>query len=194
MPSNIRIAASILFAFILVFSFGCSSTKPKAEAIAPGPAEATPTPVAQPSVDEEFISDTGAETVLSEQAIVEDLPADLISLNARGYLDDVFFETDSYTISETSRDHLAANGSWLNQYPSIEILIEGHCDERNTREYNLALGERRANSVRDYLVFLGIAPERIRTISYGEERPFGTGHDEYAWSQNRRSHFVITTR
>ena len=194
MPSRMQSTLSILFIFLLVFSFGCSSTKPKAETIAPAPVEETPTPVPSPSVDEEVISGSGAETVLSEQAIVEDLPADLISLNARGYLDDVFFETDSYTIGETSREHLAANGSWLSQYPSIEILIEGHCDERNTREYNLALGERRANSVRDYLMFLGIAPERIRTISYGEERPFATGHDEYGWSQNRRSHFVITAR
>lgn len=194
MSSRSLTALSILLAFLLAFSVGCSSTKPKAESVAPAPIEAAPTPAPRPTVDEEVISDTGTEPVVSEQAIVEDLPADLVSLNARGYLDDVFFETDSFTISESAREHLASNGSWLSQYPSIEILIEGHCDERNTREYNLALGERRANSVRDYLVFLGIAPERIRTISYGEERPFATGHDEYAWSQNRRSHFVITAR
>ena len=194
MPSNARVIASLLFVFIVIFSFGCSSTKPKAESTAPPVVESTPTPVDQPSVDEEYVTDGGAETIVSEQAIVEDLPADLVSLNARGYLDDVFFETDSYTIGETSREHLATNASWLNQYPTVKILIEGHCDERNTREYNLALGERRANSVRDYLVFLGIAPERVLTISYGEERPFATGHDEYTWSQNRRSHFVITAR
>ncbi len=194
MSSKFRVAALILMAFILVLSFGCSSTKPKAETVAPPPAEETPTPALQPGVDEEFVDDTAIEPILSEQATVEDLPADLVSLNARGYLDDVFFETDSYTIGETSREHIAANASWLNQYSSIEILIEGHCDERNTREYNLALGERRANSVKDYLVFLGISPQRIRTISYGEERPFSIGHNEYSWSQNRRSHFVITAR
>ncbi|MCK5378647.1 MAG: peptidoglycan-associated lipoprotein Pal [Acidobacteria bacterium] len=194
MPSGIRAAASILFALILVLSFGCSSTQPKAESTAPTVVDTTPTPAPQPSVDEEYVADGGAETVVSEQAIVEDLPADLISLNARGYLDDVFFETDSYTIGEASREHIAGNASWLNQYSSVEILIEGHCDERNTREYNLALGERRANSVKDYLVFLGISPQRIRTISYGEERPFSFGHDEQSWSQNRRSHFVITAR
>ena len=194
MPSHLRVVASLLFAFILVFSFGCSSTKPKAESTAPSVVETTPTPAPQPSVDEEYVTDGGAETIVSEQAIGEDLPADLVSLNARGYLDDVFFETDSYAIDATSREHLAANASWLNQYSTVEILVEGHCDERNTREYNLALGERRANSVRDYLVFLGIAPERVITISYGEERPFASGHDEYALSQNRRSHFVITAR
>lgn len=194
MPSRIPVAVSALFAFILVFSFGCSSSKPKAESIAPPPVEATPAPSPRPAVYEEIVTDTSAEPIVSEQAIVEDLPADLMSLNARGYLNDLFFETDSYIIDEISREHLAANGSWLNQYPSVEILIEGHCDERNTREYNLALGERRANSVRDYLIFLGIFPERIRTISYGEERPFAIGHDERSWSQNRRSHFVITAR
>lgn len=194
MPSQIRIAATILAVFVLVFASGCSSTKPKAVAPEPSVVETTPAPTPAPSVDEEIVTDGGAETVVSEQAMVEDLPADLISLNARGYLDDVFFETDSYTIGEASREHIAANASWLNQYPTVEILVEGHCDERNTREYNLALGERRANAVRDYLVFLGIAPERIFTISYGEERPFVVGHDEQAWSQNRRSHFVITAR
>lgn len=194
MPSQIRVATSILSALILVFAFGCSSTKPKAVSTAPSVVETTPTPAPQPSVDEELVTGGGAETVVSEQTMVEDLPADLVSLNARGYLDDVFFDTDSYTISELSREHIAANASWLSQYPTVEILIEGHCDERNTREYNLALGERRANSVRDYLVFLGIAPERIFTISYGQERPFAVGHDERAWSQNRRSHFVITAR
>ena len=194
MSSKYRVAASLLCAFILILTFGCSSTKPKAEAPAPPPVEMTPTPAPQPSVDEEFVDGATVEPIVSEQASVEDLPADLISLNARGYLDDVFFETDSYTIGEASRDNIAGNASWLNQYSSVEILIEGHCDERNTREYNLALGERRANSVKDYLVFLGISPQRIRTISYGEERPFSFGHDEQSWSQNRRSHFLITAR
>ena len=184
----------LLLAFILIFSYGCSSTKPKAESIAPPPSEVTPPSSPQPSIDEELVKDTTVDPVVSEYATTEDLPADLVSLNARGYLDDVFFETDSYTIGEPSREHIAANASWLNQYSSIKILIEGHCDERNTREYNLALGERRANSVKDYLVFLGISPQRIRTISYGEERPFSIGHDETSWSQNRRSHFVITAR
>jgi len=73
-------------------------------------------------------------------------------------------------------------------------MVEGHCDERNTREYNLALGERRANAARDYLIFLGVPAERIKAVSYGEERPFALGHDESAWSLNRRAHFVITGR
>ena len=80
------------------------------------------------------------------------------------------------------------------QYPTVLVLVEGHCDERNTREYNLALGERRANAVRDYLMSLGVTSDRIRTISYGEERPFALGHTEASWRLNRRAHFVITAR
>ena len=78
------------------------------------------------------------------------------------------------------------------KYPSVLILVEGHCDERNTREYNLALAERRANAVRDYLKSLGVSGDRVRTISYGEERPFALGQSEEAWRLNRRAHFVVT--
>ncbi len=89
---------------------------------------------------------------------------------------------------------LTRNVAWLHKHLAISILVEGHCDERNTREYNLALGERRASAVRDYMAFLGIFPQRIQIISYGEEKPFALGRDESAWRLNRRSHFVITAR
>ena len=115
-------------------------------------------------------------------------------LNAQGYLDDVFFDTDRYDLKPEAREKLTANAAWLQKYPTISILVEGHCDERNTREYNLALGERRAAAVRDYLVFLGVPTQRIRTISYGEERPFSLGSGESAWELNRRAHFVIVAR
>jgi len=144
-------------------------------------------------VVEQEVADVETETIVSEE-VTEELPEDLAILNARGYLGDVFFETDQWDIEPEFREALAQNVTWLQQYPTVLILVEGHCDERNTREYNLALGERRASGVRDYLVFLGIGPERIRTISYGEERPFALGHDEPAWKLNRRAHFVITAR
>jgi peptidoglycan-associated lipoprotein len=139
------------------------------------------------------VSEPITETVISEE-VMEEIPEDLEILNARGYLEDVFFETDSYEIPQEYRDSLARNASWLQRYPSIRIMVEGHCDERNTREYNLALGERRAYAVRDYLIFLGIEADRISTISYGEERPFALGSDESAWRLNRRAHFRITAR
>jgi len=169
----------------------CSSG-PKASTTPPDEPKVTfqePTP----PVAEEVISEPRVDPIVSEE-VHEELPQDIQELNRRGYLQDVFFDTDRYDLKPESREILARNSSWLQQFQSVKILVEGHCDERNTREYNLALGERRANAVRDYLVFLGIAPTRVRTISYGEERPFALGHDESAWRLNRRAHFVITAR
>ena len=100
--------------------------------------------------------------------------------------DRVFFDFDKYDLTPDARDVLRRQATWLNRYPQVTIVVEGHCDERGTREYNLALGERRANSVRDYLVALGVSPGRVRTISYGEERPVALGSNEAAWAQNRR--------
>lgn len=106
-------------------------------------------------------------------------------------LGDVFFAFDKFDLTEESRTTLADNADILMDNPDARILIEGHCDERGTREYNLGLGERRANSAQKYLVSLGISPSRIETISYGEDRPFEMGHNEAAWSKNRRAHFVV---
>jgi peptidoglycan-associated lipoprotein len=100
--------------------------------------------------------------------------------------DRVFFDLDKYSLSADARGTLERQAAWLKKYPSVTIAIEGHCDERGTREYNLALGERRANSVKDHLVALGISPGRINTLSYGKERPVALGSSEAAWSQNRR--------
>ncbi len=100
--------------------------------------------------------------------------------------DRVFFGYDRYDLSAEARMILDRQAEWLNQYPSLNVTIEGHADERGTREYNLALGDRRANSVRNYLIAMGVAPSRITTISYGKERPAVPGANETAWAQNRR--------
>jgi len=100
--------------------------------------------------------------------------------------DRIFFETDSTDLTSSARSTLENQASWLNQYPSLGITVEGHADERGTREYNLALGERRANSVRNYLVALGVSSTRISTITFGKERPAVPGSDTTSWSQNRR--------
>jgi len=105
--------------------------------------------------------------------------------------DRVFFETDSSVIDSEAQATLERQASWLRQYGSVNVVVEGHCDERGTREYNLGLGERRANAAKNYLVGLGISPSRVSTISYGKERPSVLGHDESAWSQNRRSVTVV---
>lgn len=105
--------------------------------------------------------------------------------------DRVFFDFDKYSIKGDGRQTLVRQAVWLKKYPGVTITIEGHCDERGTREYNLALGERRANAVKDYLVASGISPSRIKTISYGKERPQARGSNESAWAQNRRGVTVL---
>lgn len=101
--------------------------------------------------------------------------------------DRVFFGTDKSDIDDEARNTLRSQAQWLQRYPQKRITVEGHCDERGTREYNLALGERRANAAKNYLAALGIDPGRITTISYGKERPAALGSDEAAWAQNRRA-------
>jgi len=107
--------------------------------------------------------------------------------------DRVFFAFDKYHLNDIARATLDKQAAWLKANPSTVISIEGHCDERGTREYNLALGERRANSTKDYLVALGVNPSRIKTISYGKERPVALGSNEDAWAQNRRSVTVVSS-
>jgi peptidoglycan-associated lipoprotein len=109
-------------------------------------------------------------------------------------LKDIHFDFDKYNIRPEDAEILNDNSALLMKYPSVKIQIEGHCDERGTVEYNLALGERRANSTKNYLVSLGISPDRIATISYGEERPLDPGHNEEAWAKNRRAHTIILSK
>jgi len=108
--------------------------------------------------------------------------------------DRVFFETDSSSLTGEATQTLNNQASWLKQYGNVNVTVEGHCDERGTREYNLALGERRANAAKKYLLGTGIAASRVSTISYGKERPSTVGSDEGAWSQNRRSVTVLTNQ
>ena len=123
------------------------------------------------------------------------LPADIEELNRvaqqRGYLQDAFFAYDESTLSPEAQAALTAAANWLKKNPQYNLLIEGHCDERGTEQYNLALGDRRANTAKEYLMTLGVDGNRIRTVSYGEERPFDPGHTESAWAKNRRAHLVI---
>ena len=111
--------------------------------------------------------------------------------SASSPLKDVLFEFDSYDLRGNARDVLRSNADWLKSNPSARIEVEGHCDERGTSEYNLALGAKRSQTAKDYLVSLGISPERVSTISYGEEIPVCTEHNENCWRQNRRARFVV---
>ena len=105
--------------------------------------------------------------------------------------DRVFFDYDKYDVRADARPLLDAQASWLQRYPNVAVRIEGNADERGTREYNFALGARRASSVRDYLVSKGVSAGRIETVSYGKERPFDPGQNEDAWAKNRNGHTAI---
>jgi len=111
-----------------------------------------------------------------------------------GLLKDIHFEFDKYDLTEKSRKILADNVNVLLAHPALKIQVEGHCDERGSNEYNLALGERRAVSAKLYMIKLGVGGDRLSTISYGEEMPMDRSHNEDAWAKNRRCHFVILSR
>ena len=133
--------------------------------------------------------------VQETKPVEETLPADIEKLNQyvqdRGYVRDAFFNYDESTLDGDAQAALTSTANWLRSNAGYNLLIEGHCDERGTEQYNLALGDRRANTAREFLMTLGIDGSRIRTVSYGEERPFDEGHDEGAWSKNRRAHLVL---
>jgi len=144
-------------------------------------------------------SNPAPETIASPPAAVtpaltpdEELASrSLEELNRSLVLEPVFFVLDSAELDERGRLAVEANADMLSRFPTWAVTIEGHCDERGTPEYNLALGERRANAAREYLITQGIGPSRLRTISYGKERPYALGHNDEAWALNRRSVSVI---
>ncbi len=125
--------------------------------------------------------DVQVETVMVDPATQESL--DMAADNAL-----VYFGYDRYDLSSDGRSGLQAQAAWLVAHADVKVTVEGHCDERGTREYNLALGDRRANAVKNYLVALGVDPSRIHTVSYGKERPAVTGTGESVWSKNRRGY------
>ena len=153
-----------------------------AENTAPPPPPPPPSPVAEPvPVPPMPMEDTIGSKSLDD-------------LNRDSPLQPLFFELDSSEVSVAGQAIMQANAEILKKYPTWQITIEGHCDERGTAEYNLALGERRALAARTYLVSLGIPADKVKTVSYGKEFPFDAGHDDAAWQKNRRAHFVITAK
>jgi peptidoglycan-associated lipoprotein len=173
----------------------CGRRQPPVATPAPPPPVATPpavtTPPPAPPQQVEEPLPVPPEPALSEDAIVN---RSLDDLNRDSPFRPVFFALDSSDLDDQGRAIAQANAGLLKKYGTWVVTVEGHCDERGTPEYNLALGERRAVAVKTYLVSLGIAPDRVRTVSYGKEFPFDPGHNEEAWAKNRRAHFVITAK
>ncbi len=185
MTTRVSIRNLALLAACLVFAASCKKKPPTTTP------EAAPPPPAAP----EQPSTAPATPPPPAPASGDDVTsADLQTLNSRGYLKDSFFDFDKYDLREDARTALAADAQWLKRYSSIQVLVEGHCDSRGTEEYNLSLGQKRASSVKDYLVSLGLDGGRINTVSYGKTRPFCTDENESCWQQNRRGHFVITAK
>ncbi|MFZ5788767.1 MAG: peptidoglycan-associated lipoprotein Pal [Acidobacteriota bacterium] len=193
-----RVLVVSVCAAALFFAPGCSRPKPVVAPEVPvAPQEETaPEPIPATGGTAQVEPEPTIAPAQVPEAGIEggELPTDLAELNKAGFLKDAFFDTNKADLRDDARDALAANAAWLKTHPTVRISIEGHCDERNTGEFNLALGWRRANSTKAYLVSLGIGAERISTISYGEEKPFSTCHEERCWSENRRAHVVIVGR
>jgi len=120
--------------------------------------------------------------------------ASVVDINKDSPLRAVYFAYDSDALDDTARSTMTTNAEVMRKYGTWIVTIEGHCDERGTAEYNLALGDRRAQVVRNYMVSLGVAADRLKTVSYGSEFPFAPGHDEKSWQQNRRAHFMLTAK
>ncbi|MBI2080641.1 MAG: peptidoglycan-associated lipoprotein Pal [candidate division NC10 bacterium] len=173
----------------------CASTPEVGQAQPSGVGATTPgAPAAPPRVAEEPVRQPGAvaeRPVTPAAPAAPARPAAPTAPPAASPVEDVFFDFDKSVLRDDAKASLDRNVAWLKANANARVSVEGHCDERGTNEYNLALGERRGKAVKDYLVAAGIAANRLQTISYGEERPFVLGHDESAWRWNRRGHFVI---
>jgi len=155
----------------------------------PAPEAAPPTP--PPAAEKPMVSEMPSQKVpgVQEQSVSE-MPV-APEMTAVAGLQRIHFAFDQYTLSDQARETLTGNAAWMKANPGVKVVIEGHCDERGSDEYNLALGERRAQAAQSYLVSLGIAADRLSVLSYGEERPLAPGQGEEAWAQNRRDEFKV---
>ena len=166
-----KIAVAVTLASALALS-ACKKEAP--ETLPPGPGEiATPTPTPGPGPSGPI---PGTQPHFAQM------------MQGR---DTIYFDTDMFNIDAEDQGALREQANYLTQYPNIRATIEGHCDERGTREYNLALGERRANAAKNYLISLGVAADRLSVVSYGKERPVALGSDEASWARNRRAVTVV---
>jgi peptidoglycan-associated lipoprotein len=180
----------LMLTAVTLLSAACAKKPPKTSDVSANPVPTTSSPTDVSPAPRPSNNDTAAYDPLSDP--------DIAKLNeylkSQGLLGDVYFDFDKAELREDARERLSRNAQWLREHPQFEVTIEGHCDERGTNEYNLALAERRAGVTRDYIASLGVTGGRLRSISYGEERPQCTASSESCWAMNRRAHFVVTGR
>jgi peptidoglycan-associated lipoprotein len=176
-----------LLIFVLVIAVALSFTaacKKKPKEVPPPPPQVKEQPKVEP-----VAPPVVKEPVLSEEEIF--LQKSLEQINREKPLATIYFDYDKALIRDDAKPVLETNAGWLTKFKTIKILIEGHCDERGTEEYNLALGEKRAKATMDYLGNMGVAAVRMKVISYGKSQPVDPGHDEIAWQKNRRAQFLV---
>jgi len=178
---------TIFFAFVILTSYGC----------APKAVQLTPTEQKQVQAlqrGDDILKDRDKKTGITEEELAQRDKArewSLEEIKKNAPFKDIYFEFDSYIIKSDYLPKLNEIGNWLKKYKNIKIAVEGHCDERGTIEYNLALGQKRAEAVKNYLVNLGVDEASIKTISFGKEIPIDSSHGEDAWAKNRRTSFKI---
>jgi len=181
-----RMALPLTVFGLLVLVAACSKKPPAQTALAitptPAPTMAPATPVAVPTPPPK-------PSVIPEAKVTDRTLSEI-----GGYLKPAFFDYDKADLRPDAKDALNADAEFLKKWATLKVTVEGHCDERGTREYNMALGQRRAGAAKDYLASLGVEASRLLSISYGKERPFCTDHNEDCWQKNRRAHFVVTAK
>jgi len=170
-------------AIFLVFSFAVSCKK-KPKEVPPPPPQAQEQPTVE-KVEPPVVQ----EPTLTEEELF--LQKSLDQINREKPLGTVYFDYDKALVRDDAKATLDTSASWLKRFQTVKILVEGHCDERGTEEYNLALGEKRAKSAQDYLLSMGIGSDRMKIISYGKSQSINPGHDEAAWQMNRRAQFLV---
>jgi peptidoglycan-associated lipoprotein len=179
---------------VVILGAACAHHAPASAASRSMPASVSPTAPAAPRAPASPPPPAAARppAPLSDEELFRRTSLD--ELNAEHPLNDAFFDYDQNVLRDDARSALQKDAAWLAKWPQTRVLIQGHCDERGTAEYNLALGDRRADAVKGYLTSLGVSPDRIAVRSMGKEAPFCHDTGESCWSQNRRGHFVITAK
>jgi peptidoglycan-associated lipoprotein len=184
---------AVTIAVVFALSACGGKKRPPVLTTTPGGEPAAPAETAESAPAQPLDEGPDVRAVEGEGAAGTDIPGGDISAGGEGGpLADIRFEYDSASLTDEARAALEKHALWLQGRRDVKVTVEGHCDERGTVEYNLALGEQRARAASDYLASLGVAAERLRPVSFGKERPLDPGRDEAAWARNRRAHFAVS--
>jgi peptidoglycan-associated lipoprotein len=188
-----RLTGLVLTLAVLALLPACGKKRAPALASTPGGSgAAAPTETIERAPAQPLEEGPDVRAMQGEGAAGTDLAGSALGSGEGGPLADIRFEYDSAALGDEARATLEKHALWLQGHRDVKVTVEGHCDDRGTVDYNLALGEQRARAARDYLVSLGVAADRLRVVSYGKERPIDPGNDEAAWARNRRDHFAVS--